>query len=93
MRRIHYATVQGHDELEDFDVGIERGPHVSHCLEYLRQSIMCSADSTLEPAEDRVERFLGGGLQRECRDFGALKSWAEEWRAFDGHSFIFSSSD
>ena len=63
------------------------GPqHYTHCLEYLRQSIMCSADSNLEyrlPGPDGVKRTLGWNLHR-CRDFDAMVRWSQEWRAFDG---------
>ena len=49
---------------------------------------MCSADSSIEPAGERVEGFLGWGFERQCRDFDGLIAWAEKWRAFDGHGFI-----
>ena len=92
MTKHEQLASRGSDELEDFDNEIERLPHMTHCFEYLRQAIMCSADSSFEPATNRVERFLGGGLQRQCRDFSAMKAWAEEWRAFEGHGFIYESS-
>ena len=79
---------EDHHELEDFDFGIDRAPHASHCFEYLRQALMCSADSSIEPAGKRIEGFLGWGFQRQCRDYGGLMDWAEKWRAFDGHGFI-----
>ena len=80
--------LEDHHELEDFDFGIERAPHAAHCFEYLRQALMCSADSSIEPAGERVQGFLGWGFQRQCRDYAKLVTWAEEWRAFDGHGFI-----
>ena len=76
------------EELEDFDFGIDRTPHAAHCFEYLRQSLMCSADSSLEPAENARAGFLGWGFQRQCRDFRSLMVWAETWRAFDAHGFL-----
>ncbi|KAG6087966.1 hypothetical protein E4U15_007046 [Claviceps sp. LM218 group G6] len=56
--------------------------HLSHCWDYLRQSIMCSADTTLEwmgstPDEDGT---TGWGYQHKCRDWSAIFSWAEENR-------------
>jgi len=75
------------NELEDFDFGLDRAAHTAHCFEYLRQSLMCSADSTVEPAGRRVGGFLGWGFPRPCRDYGELKEWAERWRAFEGHGF------
>lgn len=86
LRRAYYSISEPH-ELEDFDFGINRTLHTSHCFEYLRQSLMCSADSSIEPAA-RVDGFLGWGFQRQCRNFVELKSWAENSRAFEGHGFL-----
>ena len=51
---------------------------------------MCSADSTVEPAENAKNgvEFLGWGFGRQCRDYESLKAWAEKWRAFDAHGFL-----
>ncbi|KAM3086088.1 hypothetical protein ACMFMG_000226 [Clarireedia jacksonii] len=60
--------------------------HTRHCLEYLRQSIMCNADTNLEArvvSESGVKETPGWDLKK-CRDFGQILNWAEEWRAFDG---------
>lgn len=87
VRRAYYST-NGEGELEDFDLGKERRPHVAHCFDYLRQGILCSADSTIEPAVDTVNGFLGAGFPRTCRNFQGLKSWAEDHRAFDARGFL-----
>ncbi|KAL8658825.1 MAG: hypothetical protein Q9226_000758 [Calogaya cf. arnoldii] len=86
LRRAYYSTSLS--ELEDFDFGIQRQPHVKHCFEYLRQSLLCAADSTLEPAKEVENGFLGWGFTRQCRDVGQLKNWAEEWRAFEAYGFL-----
>jgi hypothetical protein len=86
LRRAYYS--RSSEQLEDFDFGIERGPHAAHCFEYLRQSIMCSADSSIEPAGSRIQGFLGWGFQRQCKSYDQLRDWAEEWKAFEGHGFI-----
>ena len=49
---------------------------------------MCSADSSIEPAVDTVNGFLGSGFQRKCRDFSELRIWAEKRRAFEAHGFL-----
>lgn len=86
IRRAYYSTAKT-GQLEDFDFGRDRKQHTGHCFEYLRQSIMCSADSSVEPAAN-VEGFLGWGFPRQCRDFGELRDWTEDSRAFDGHGFL-----
>jgi hypothetical protein len=60
--------------------------HSRHCLEYLRQSIMCNADTNIEQrvvSESGVKETPGWDVKR-CRDFDKILSWAQEWRAFDG---------
>ena len=49
---------------------------------------MCSADSSVEPVDSRIDRFPGWGVQRQCRNFVELKSWAEDSRVFEGHGFL-----
>ena len=75
-------------ELQDFDFGHERDDHTGHCFEYLRQSLLCSADSSIEPVDNAAHDFLGWGFQRQCRNYDELKAWAEEARAFDAHGFL-----
>lgn len=87
VRRAYYSDREG-EELEDFDLGKERKPHVAHCFDYIRQGILCSADSTIEPAVDTVNGFLGAGFPRSCRNFEELKNWAEDHRAFDAQGFL-----
>ena len=63
--------------------------HTLHCLGYLRQGILCSADTTLEKLY-RVERNStkvplmttdGMGFTHRCRDASPLKQFLEQ--AFD----------
>lgn len=95
LRRIYYATTTHGDdreqkhELEPFDNGVERTKHAAHCFEYLRQAIMCNADASLEPFTAGGEEFPGMGFQRQCRDYGALKEYAEKWRVLEAEGFIY----
>ncbi|KAL2021439.1 hypothetical protein VTK56DRAFT_7192 [Thermocarpiscus australiensis] len=49
--------------------------HTSHCFNYLRQGIMCSADTTLE---GKTGAGPGEGSEHECTDYDALLAWANE---------------
>ncbi|KAF7798153.1 hypothetical protein EIP86_009369 [Pleurotus ostreatoroseus] len=62
--------------------------HASHCLNYLRQTILCAADLTLEPEIAPRSGNVGEGLAvaHVCRDWGAVhkfteRNW-EEWVAW-----------
>lgn len=48
--------------------------HRDHCIDYLRQAVMCSADVTFEPwGEVGVN---GMGAIHQCRDFQKIFTWA-----------------
>ena len=63
--------------------------HVSHCIEYLRNSIMCHADANLEyrKVDDATGRLAtpGDGIHY-CKGFHELFEFAEKWRVYDGKS-------
>ncbi|KAI4860514.1 hypothetical protein F4820DRAFT_452822 [Hypoxylon rubiginosum] len=49
--------------------------HSAHCIDYLRQSIMCAADTNLE---GKTEAGPGWGSKHECADYDAVLAWANE---------------
>lgn len=52
-----------------------KGEHIPHCVEYLRQAVMCNADLTLEKPEDPEsypQRVTGWGNTHRCRDWDAV---------------------
>ncbi|EIM79520.1 uncharacterized protein STEHIDRAFT_163559 [Stereum hirsutum FP-91666 SS1] len=60
--------------------------HVAHCINSIRESLICSADITPNVWywDERVQRSIPSfDVVHECRDFGALKEWALE-RQLDG---------
>lgn len=68
--------------VEEDDSAHPHGPaHTRHCFDYLRQSIMCAADSNLEPVVPELGGITGWGNTRMCRDFGQLAEWATRWKA------------
>lgn len=56
------------------------GSHVRHCIDYLRQSLLCHADANFEMPSREAGGVTGFGFERQCRDIAQLKAWAEEWR-------------
>lgn len=65
----------------------ENFPHMRHCFDYLRQSLSCAADSTLEPVVPQLGGVTGWGVSRRCRSFDELKAWAEKRRVSDAKGF------
>ncbi|KAF2726800.1 hypothetical protein EJ04DRAFT_406875, partial [Polyplosphaeria fusca] len=50
--------------------------HVFHCIDSLRQDIMCAADDT--PLRAAHEHRFGDGQMRRCRDWDKMVSWARQ---------------
>lgn len=62
--------------------------HEYHCIDYIRQSIMCAADTTLDfaaPDTETGERrgFSGANSTHVCRDWDFFVDWAVENREGD----------
>ena len=73
--------------------------HLTHCLSYLRQSILCNSDISLELTAIRqtvngetVHAAYGGGVTHECRDWSEIHNWAAknhlEWEKDDDFEVI-----
>jgi len=52
--------------------------HVLHCVDWLRQALMCNADVTLDPTEDLIA--FGDQSEHKCKDFSVISEWAEKNR-------------
>lgn len=52
--------------------------HARHCFDYLRQSLMCQADTNLEPYDYHLDGVTGW-VQRNCRDYDAVVTFANAW--------------
>ncbi|KAH6662835.1 hypothetical protein B0J14DRAFT_452874, partial [Halenospora varia] len=55
--------------------------HIDHCIDILRQSLMCHSDvevATYNWRKTQHNPFPDLGVQKVCRDFDALMKWQEE---------------
>lgn len=69
--------------------GDDGSDHTEHCFHYLRQGILCAADTTLEPGGSSMELAngdkvaAGNGTVHTCRDWRQVYEWLdrkyEEW--------------
>ncbi|KAH8665909.1 hypothetical protein BGZ60DRAFT_58735 [Tricladium varicosporioides] len=50
--------------------------HISHCLDALKQRIMCSASDTLMHSIKDHPRATGEGMAMQCRSWEKLTAWA-----------------
>jgi len=49
--------------------------HTAHCFDYIRQGIMCNADTSLEGS---TEAGPGWGSEHVCKDYDAVLEWANK---------------
>ena len=84
IRRSYYAALDG-DELDQLDEHLVPG-HVRHCIDYLRQALLCNADTNLEPIDPKLGGVTGFGFPRRCRDPVKPLAWANEWRTHNQSS-------
>jgi Mycotoxin biosynthesis protein UstYa len=54
-------------------------PHINHCLDTIRQTLMCNIDTTLLGTTHADLRVFGDGHQpHTCKDFWGIKQWLTE---------------
>lgn len=51
--------------------------HAQHCLTYLRNTILCSADLTIEP-QFEPGKVDGLGVNHQCRNWTAVYEWLDK---------------
>jgi hypothetical protein len=58
--------------------------HIGHCIDSIRQSLMCSSDISVIVWQWRNETQLvhpHGGIVHTCRNFEKISEWAKENKA------------
>ncbi|KAL4805647.1 hypothetical protein BDV18DRAFT_165544 [Aspergillus unguis] len=75
-----YYKDQGHGAFKNDDFVVRR--HVSHCLDILRQQLMCTIDTGVMGQvwvhPDHPEPFVDFNTQHMCKNFEDVRAWAEK---------------
>jgi hypothetical protein len=78
-----YVAMNQHRVLSDDDMPKMSSPrHIRHCIELLRQVLMCQPDLTLEVKNLFVGGVAGFGTEHQCRDWKQLMSFTKEWETW-----------
>lgn len=78
--RNHDAAVEGR-KLQDSELPMMISPaHVRHCVDLLRQSLMCMADVTVEVKDEAAGGVHGFGIKHQCTNWGQLVDWTAKWQ-------------
>lgn len=64
-----------------------------HCFDFLRQALMCSADTTIELAryrgsDGKVRTAHGWGIEHQCKDWDSIWEWTMRYHAHDNRTGI-----
>lgn len=68
---------------------VERGKqahslgHIRHCIDLLRQSLMCNADLTIELKNEELGGVTGFGTVHRCVDWPGLLKWIQPYEGTD----------
>ncbi|KAF2687592.1 hypothetical protein K458DRAFT_466989 [Lentithecium fluviatile CBS 122367] len=57
--------------------------HIRHCIDLLRQSLMCNADLTVELKDEALGGVTGFGTAHQCVDWQGLLEWMRPWEETD----------
>jgi hypothetical protein len=76
-----YESATTGKHLQPQDIPMMSSPaHVRHCIDLLRQSLMCHGDITVEIKDEDAGGVHGFGVTHECVDWDQLKMLLEKWQ-------------
>ena len=71
----HDAALSG-IQITDEDTHVDIRPsHVRHCIDLIRQSLMCQADTTVEVVDEAINGVHGFRVMHMCKDWSQLVRW------------------
>ncbi|KAI2898066.1 hypothetical protein CBS76997_1565 [Aspergillus niger] len=81
LKQLHVATLHfpGGNGQQNHAEDSESVRHMEHCVDYLRQAILCAGDATLEGPDPGKKTLSGYGTTHQCRKWDGLNG-LETWR-------------
>ncbi|CAD6446913.1 3ae1a250-aadf-473e-9b7e-67ae259eaffa [Sclerotinia trifoliorum] len=78
-----WPHIQGDKNLSDKSAQESNREYIGHCFDYIRQSLMCSADMTIEWAMEMPDgkppfTIDGWGITHNCRNWDDVLKWMAE---------------
>ena len=71
------AALQGRQLLDEKLPWDMKPHHMRHCIDLIRQALMCNADTTLEVVDESVNGVHGFRTEHQCRDWRQLWEWTD----------------
>lgn len=60
------------DEKTPWDLKVH---HMRHCIDLIRQALMCNADTTYEIVDEKVNGVHGFRVEHQCKNWKQLVDW------------------
>lgn len=75
-----YSISRRNDERRPQQPDLDPG-HIAHCFEYLRQTLICMADTNIEQIDADAGGVTGWGVERRCGDYDKVVQWVTTWKS------------
>jgi len=80
---VYQAATEGRRIVDD-DLPIMSTPsHIRHCIDLLRNTLMCQPDTTVELKNKTLGGVTGFGTEHQCKDWNQLVRWTKKWQAYE----------
>lgn len=63
-------------------------PHIRHCIDLLRNALMCQPDLTVEVKDATAGGVHGFGQTHQCVDWRHLNEWTSRWESWKSSSVV-----
>jgi len=66
--------------------------HTRHCIDFLRQMLMCNADVTIERNDPGIGGIRGFGINHQCKKWDEVVQWTiDRQKAGEEQGYVYSS--
>lgn len=79
---IHAAVMEGRQIADEELPFMSSPPHIRHCIDLIRQSLMCRPDLTVELKEEELGGVRGFGTEHQCHNWDELIAWVSKWESY-----------
>jgi hypothetical protein len=81
------------DKIIEDDVPFMSSPaHMRHCIDLIRQALMCQPDLAVEVKDEAKGGITGFGIEHQCVRWESVVGWVEEWEAYGQNALAVSGA-
>lgn len=80
---LHEAVMDGQKITDEEMLMMSSLTNVRHCIDLLRQALMCQPDTTVEVKDQAIGGVKGFGTEHQCKDWGQLVELTRTWQTYE----------